>query len=114
MAGEAGVALEGAGRDPPTRSEEDRRRGAGGARHFVRSVLAAAPNRPMLDGFRLERVDVGEAQLRVRHGATGPALFLIHGHPRTHATWHRVAPLLAADFTDRGPDLRGYGKSSKP
>jgi haloacetate dehalogenase len=68
----------------------------------------------MFDGFRLERVDVGEAQLRVRHGGTGGAVLLVHGHPRTHATWHRVAPLLASDFTVVCPDLRGYGKSSKP
>jgi haloacetate dehalogenase len=68
----------------------------------------------MFDGFTLERVDVGEADLRVRHGGSGPPLVLLHGHPRTHTTWHRVAPLLAADFTVVCPDLRGYGESSKP
>jgi haloacetate dehalogenase len=68
----------------------------------------------MFDGFALERIDVGEATLRVRHGGTGPALLLLHGHPRTHATWHRVAPLLARRFTVVCPDLRGYGESSKP
>ncbi|MEV4002526.1 alpha/beta hydrolase [Actinomadura sp. NPDC049753] len=66
------------------------------------------------DGFTLERADVGEATLRVRHGGAGPALLLLHGHPRTHATWHKVAPLLADRFTVVCPDLRGYGKSSKP
>jgi pimeloyl-ACP methyl ester carboxylesterase len=39
---------------------------------------------------------------------------LLHGHPRTHATWHRVAPLLASDHTVVCPDLRGFGQSSKP
>ena len=68
----------------------------------------------MFDGFRLERVDVGEAVLRVRHGGSGPPLLLLHGHPRTHATWHRVAPLLARSHTVICPDLRGYGESSKP
>jgi haloacetate dehalogenase len=68
----------------------------------------------MFDGFALERIDTGEAELRVRHGGTGPALLLLHGHPRTHTTWHRVAPLLAADHTVVCPDLRGYGESSKP
>jgi haloacetate dehalogenase len=68
----------------------------------------------MFDGFSLERVDVGEAVLRVRHGGTGPPVLLLHGHPRTHATWHRVAPLLAGDHTVVCPDLRGYGESSKP
>ena len=68
----------------------------------------------MFDGFRLERVDVGEAVLRVRHGGSGPPLLRLHGHPRTHATWHRVAPLLARSHTVICPDLRGYGESSKP
>ena len=40
---------------------------------------------------------------------------LLHGHPRSHTTWHRVAPLLAAaGHTVVCPDLRGYGGSSKP
>ena len=68
----------------------------------------------MFTGFRLERIDVGEAVLRVRHGGDGPPVVLLHGHPRTHATWHRVAPLLADKFTVVCPDLRGYGQSSKP
>ena len=68
----------------------------------------------MFEGFTLDRVDVGEAELRVRHGGSGPPLLLLHGHPRTHVTWHRVAPLLADRFTVVCPDLRGYGESSKP
>jgi haloacetate dehalogenase len=52
--------------------------------------------------------------LLARHGGTGPPLLLLHGHPRTHMTWHRVAPLLAGDHTVVCPDLRGYGESSKP
>ena len=68
----------------------------------------------MFDGFALERVDVGEATLRVRHGGSGPPVLLLHGHPRTHTTWHRVAPLLAGEHTVVCPDLRGYGESSKP
>ena len=68
----------------------------------------------MFEGFVLEDVDVGAVTLRVRHGGRGPAILLLHGHPRTHATWHRVAPLLADTFTVVCPDLRGYGRSSKP
>jgi len=64
--------------------------------------------------FELNFVDVGEARLRVRHGGSGPAVLLLHGHPRTHATWHRVAPLLTPRHTVVCPDLRGYGESSKP
>jgi haloacetate dehalogenase len=68
----------------------------------------------VFEGFTLERIDVGEAQLRVRHGGAGSPLLLLHGHPRTHATWHRVAALLAPRHTVVCPDLRGYGESSKP
>jgi haloacetate dehalogenase len=68
----------------------------------------------VFDGFQLQRIDVGEATLRVRHGGSGPAILLLHGHPRTHVTWHRVAPLLAGSFTVVCPDLRGYGESSHP
>ncbi|WP_415842779.1 alpha/beta fold hydrolase [Nocardia ninae] len=50
-----------------------------------------------------------------RSGGQGPAVVLLHGHPRTHTTWYRVAPQLAlAGFTVVCPDLRGYGRSSKP
>jgi haloacetate dehalogenase len=68
----------------------------------------------MFEGFDLDFIDAGEATLRVRHGGSGPPVLLLHGHPRTHATWHKVAPLLAADHTVVCPDLRGYGRSSKP
>lgn len=68
----------------------------------------------MFDSFTLEYVELPEVTLRVRHGGSGPPVLLLHGHPRTHTTWHRVAPLLADDFTVVCPDLRGYGQSSKP
>lgn len=69
----------------------------------------------MFPGFTLESLDVGDGiRLRVRHGGAGPAVVLLHGHPRTHTTWHRVAPELARDFTVVCPDLRGYGRSAKP
>jgi haloacetate dehalogenase len=69
----------------------------------------------VFDGFALDHVDVGEAVLRVRFGGSGPPVLLLHGHPRTHTTWHRVAPLLAdAGHAVVCPDLRGYGRSSKP
>jgi haloacetate dehalogenase len=68
----------------------------------------------MFDGFQLEHIDVGEVTLRVRHGGSGPPIVLLHGHPRTHVTWYRVAPDLARDFTVVCPDLRGYGQSTQP
>ena len=50
-----------------------------------------------------------------RSGGSGPPVVLLHGHPRAHTTWYRVAPLLAEQgFTVVCPDLRGYGRSGKP
>lgn len=68
----------------------------------------------MFDGFTLETLSLPEATLRVRHGGAGPPILLLHGHPRTHATWHRVAPLLAETHSVVCPDLRGFGRSSRP
>jgi haloacetate dehalogenase len=70
--------------------------------------------RSMFDGFVSEMIELPDATLRVRHGGSGPPVLLLHGHPRTHATWHRVAPLLAPSHTVVCPDLRGFGQSSKP
>ena len=66
------------------------------------------------EGFALSRVDVGEVQLRVRVGGSGPPLLLLHGYPETHLMWAPVAADLARDFTVVAPDLRGYGESSQP
>ncbi|AGB44999.1 putative hydrolase or acyltransferase of alpha/beta superfamily [Mesorhizobium australicum WSM2073] len=68
----------------------------------------------MFDGFSLEIVKLADATLRVRHGGAGPPVLLLHGHPRTHTTWHRVAPILARHHTVICPDLPGFGQSSVP
>jgi len=47
-------------------------------------------------------------------GGSGPPLFLIHGNPLSHVSWHKIAPSLARDYTVVAIDLRGYGDSSKP
>jgi haloacetate dehalogenase len=66
------------------------------------------------DGFTVEHVDGGAgATLRVRYGGHGSPVVLLHGHPRTHATWHMVAARLAPHHRVVCPDLRGYGESSK-
>jgi haloacetate dehalogenase len=70
----------------------------------------------MFEGFTEEQVRVGDASTTfVRHGGAGPPVLLLHGHPRTSATWHRVAPqLVGRGFTVVCPDLRGYGRSRGP
>jgi haloacetate dehalogenase len=68
----------------------------------------------MFEGFKHELIAVSEATLNVRYGGHGPPLLLLHGHPRTHITWSKVAVLLAPYFTVVCPDLRGFGRSTKP
>jgi haloacetate dehalogenase len=68
----------------------------------------------MFPGFQTFHAKLPEATLRVSMGGSGPPLMLLHGHPRTHTTWHRVAPILASRFTVVCPDLRGFGQSSQP
>src|SRR4029453_18131553 len=89
----------------PARSPEAGRRGVRrlhpGAGRRGRGGAAGPPRRGGGGGGC-----VGPAGLRVRHGGSGPAVLLLHGHPRTHVTWHRVAPLLAGSHTVVCPDLR--------
>ena len=68
----------------------------------------------MFDGFTLEHLDLGEVVVRVRHGGSGTPVVLLHGHPRTHTTWHAVAERLATTHVVVCPDLRGYGRSPLP
>ena len=69
----------------------------------------------MFDAFDEWDVRLREVTIHGRSAGTGPAVVLLHGHPRTHTTWHQVAPrLVDAGFTVVCPDLRGYGRSSKP
>jgi haloacetate dehalogenase len=66
------------------------------------------------NGFVSSWVDVGETTLFVRCKGSGPPLLLLHGFPETHLMWHRIAPVLAEEFTVVCADLRGYGASGKP
>ncbi len=69
----------------------------------------------MFEGFETRWVQVDEASILLRYGGEGPPVVLLHGHPRTSATWYRVAPLLVRrGFTVVCPDLRGYGRSTGP
>ena len=65
--------------------------------------------------FRVVRIEVSPGTtINAVAGGSGPPLLLLHGHPQTHAIWHKVAPSLAERFTVVACDLRGYGDSSKP
>lgn len=68
----------------------------------------------IIPGFRWHDVETGNVTIRAAIGGEGPPLLLLHGHPQTHLTWHKVAPFLARRFTVIASDLRGYGDSGKP
>ncbi len=64
--------------------------------------------------FKHQLLDLGDVHINTCIAGNGPPLLLLHGHPQTHAIWHRVAPSLAQTHTVVMTDLRGYGDSSKP
>ena len=69
---------------------------------------------PLFPGFESELIEVNGVKIMARKGGSGRPLLLLHGHPQTHAIWHRVAQQLAKSHTVVMTDLRGYGDSSKP
>src|SRR4029450_2980544 len=68
----------------------------------------------LFEGFTRAEVETSGARIVTVHGGSGPALLLMHGNPFTHASWHKIAPRLAEEFTVVATDLRGYGDSEKP
>jgi haloacetate dehalogenase len=68
----------------------------------------------VFEGFRSERVTVGEIEIATIIGGSGPPILFLHGFPQNKGMWARVAPQLARSFTVICADLRGYGDSSKP
>ena len=68
----------------------------------------------MFEGFERSQVETSGTTINLVKGGSGPPLLLLHGYPQNHTMWHKVAPLLAQDFTVVAADLRGYGDSGKP
>jgi haloacetate dehalogenase len=68
----------------------------------------------MFEGFEQQQIKTSGTTINLVKGGSGPPLLLLHGYPQTHTMWHKVAPLLAQDFTVVAADLRGYGDSGKP
>ena len=56
----------------------------------------------MIFGEKLEKQYINIAEnmkIAVCTKGDGPALLLLHGYPQTGYMWHKIAPLLARDFT---------------
>jgi haloacetate dehalogenase len=68
----------------------------------------------MFSNFETKTIQTSEVNIKVTIGGRGEPLLLLHGYPQTYFMWHKIADLLAQDFTVIATDLRGYGASSKP
>lgn len=62
----------------------------------------------------LQHINANGIRIAARVAGEGPPLLLLHGHPQTHAIWHKVWPTLTRHRTCIAADLRGYGDSDKP
>lgn len=67
----------------------------------------------MFANSRQTKIQTAGAIINVLIAGNGYPLLLLHGYPQNHFMWHKIAPLLAKNFTVIVTDLRGYGDSSK-
>ncbi|MBT3332535.1 MAG: alpha/beta hydrolase [Rhodospirillaceae bacterium] len=64
-----------------------------------------AHNAVIANGIRIHYVEAGE----------GPLVVMCHGWPESWYSWrHQIPALAAAGFRVVVPDMRGYGRSSRP
>ncbi len=68
----------------------------------------------LFEGFRRDRIRVGDVEINFVTAGHGPPVLLLHGFPQNLAMWAKIAPVLARGHTVVCADLRGYGDSSKP
>jgi hypothetical protein len=53
----------------------------------------------MFDKFIRQQIETQGTIINVVHGGSGFPVLLLNGYPQTHVCWHRVAPILAEQFT---------------
>jgi haloacetate dehalogenase len=80
------------------------------------SPAAPSPQttKKLFPGFHATTLETSGARIRVLTKGTGKPLLLLHGHPETMVTWHKIAGALADSYQVVLTDLRGYGDSSRP
>lgn len=105
----------------PTPSQLERTLPSAGPSTKPGSELPLSPAPPssqmteaLFPGFRAATVETSGAKIRVLTRGSGKPLLLVHGHPETMVTWHKIASALAQSYQVVLTDLRGYGDSSKP
>lgn len=68
----------------------------------------------LMKNLKQEIIKSNGININVAHGGKGGPLLLLHGYPQTNLMWHSLVPALSDKYYIVCPDLRGYGKSSKP
>ena len=73
-------------------------------------------NEPQSSVWTSHDASIGEITIHYlrgrRHGAS--PIMLLHGWPEFSGTWWKNFPALSRDYDVVAPDLRGFGRSSKP
>ncbi len=64
--------------------------------------------------WQKRQVTTTQGEINLVTQGQGFPLLLLHGYPQNYFMWHKIAPLLAENFTVVATDLRGYGDSFKP
>lgn len=64
--------------------------------------------------FKHQTAEVNGVSIHYVMGGEGEAVVLLHGFAQTWNDWYKVMPTLAQSYTVIAPDLRGFGKSSRP
>lgn len=64
--------------------------------------------------FTHHKTQVNVIQIHYVMGGKGEPVVLLHGWPQSWYAWRKVMPILAQRYTVIVPDMRGFGKSSKP
>ncbi|MFF0967237.1 alpha/beta fold hydrolase [Streptomyces sp. NPDC003703] len=66
-------------------------------------------------GPRHRTVEGPAGRLHLVEQGSGPLVLLLHGFPESWYSWrHQLPALAAAGYRAVAPDVRGYGRSSKP
>jgi pimeloyl-ACP methyl ester carboxylesterase len=64
--------------------------------------------------MKIELRRVGEIEISYVDIGEGPAVVLIHGHPFDATMWNPQVELLSKSYRVIVPELRGYGRTTKP
>jgi len=67
------------------------------------------------DLIMLQRIHLPNGiDLAYQDAGSGPAIFLVHGHPLDHTMWQPQVEFLAPKYRVIVPELRGYGTTPLP